>query len=912
MAPPTTANDNHKQADAFIAYAHELHNRLRDRKSENQIRQLRAELESQIRAAKSYSLRKSRRYEPLDAAGTDLWNLCTRLNREQDGDSTTSLRQTLTLGRVFAFSLVSLAHGSNNASVPELIRLTRISLKAGRSCIGKLPTSGDGELECALLTLQKAADYNGLLQGQRHGMPDDEVVACKRLEVEYFILRTALSWKEGRLDVAEHMYGKSETLRDDLDPTTAEKLTDTLFEIGRDFLGKNDSPMATKWLERAYEVIGSQELEKLSREATELRLAVCQALVQALLQLGTSESYHRAENIVSYIESELGDKVLVLLLRLEILLKVPGEVFESDAYAKVLRRLYRAASLSDSMFKLVVSHIRKLDDKSPTLACQVLDDFIASHVIPSQRDDWLGRTVLIRVHMSTNQRESIETTEGLQKLLDQVDLGTEQPLAADTSITILTLIWKKLDSNFRQGQLEVCEKLLLCALQRNDVDGAKNIFQTMSEDVQTQQMTLYLGYKLAIRSGDQDMASRCIDLVSSAASNDPKFLYACCVDAQESGNELCLLKALKELANKNEIIKPDVHFPALIRVTIRLQISILAKEDLPSIDSDIIINDLCETFEGVLGVLQRDPRAGDGSKLFSVTELNWFCKNAYNLGISHANDWGLQYVIRMFEVCLLIIEHYPKDLPGQEMGDITLRGLFCNFMVAVAYAALARAQDQIEVQLQNYVNMRKRIRGFDIKLEAHLAHLDNESKEDLQAKLGMLLVFDFEAAISLKAWDDLVVITRKAQTCKSLRSLQAMADYLLRAEKPPMQTLYSALRTIINEIWKLEGFDINKLAKYLRCLTQATLPDKDLSLGLIKETCDYVKRAENTEKPFPKLELEWFATTAFNQGVDYYEAQEDELSKKWISQAFTLAHYHRDGGFLEKALQEHHTRLKWD
>ncbi|KAI1873577.1 hypothetical protein JX265_005199 [Neoarthrinium moseri] len=866
MAPPTTANDNHKQADAFIAYAHELHNRLRDRKSENQIRQLRAELESQIRAAKSYSLRKSRRYEPLDAAGTDLWNLCTRLNREQDGDSTTSLRQTLTLGRVFAFSLVSLAHGSNNASVPELIRLTRISLKAGRSCIGKVPTSGDGELECALLTLQKAADYNGLLQGQRHGMPDDEVVACKRLEVEYFILRTALSWKEGRLDVAEHMYGKSETLRDDLDPTTAEKLTDTLFEIGRDFLGKNDSPMATKWLERAYEVISSQELEKLSREATELRLAVCQALVQALLQLGTSESYHRAENIVSYIESELGDKVLVLLLRLEILLKVPGEVFESDAYAKVLRRLYRAASLSDSMFKLVVSHIRKLDDRSPTLACQVLDDFIASHVIPSQRDDWLGRAVLIRVHMSTNQRDSIETTDGLQKLLDQVDLGTEQPLAADTSITILT----------------------------------------------TQQMTLYLGYKLAIRSGDQDMASRCIDLVSSAASNDPKFLYACCVDAQESGNELCLLKALKELANKYEIIKPDVHFPALLRVTIRLQISILAKEDLPSIDSDIIINDLCETFEGVLGVLQRDPRAGDGSKLFSVTELNWFCKNAYNLGISHANDWGLQYVIRMFDVCLLIIEHYPKDLPGQEMGDISLRGLFCNFMVAVAYAALARAQDKIEVQLQNYVKMRKHIRGFDIKLEAHLAHLDNESKEDLQAKLGTLLVFDFEAAISLKAWDDLVVIARKAQTCKSLRSLQAMADCILRAEKPPMQTLYSALRTIINEIWKLEGFDINKLAKYLRCLTQATLPDKDLSLGLIKETCDHVKRAENTEKPFPKLELEWFATTAFNQGVDYYEAHEDELSKKWISQAFTLAHYHRDGGVLEKALQEHHTRLKWD
>jgi hypothetical protein len=60
------------------------------------------------------------------------------------------------------------------------------------------------------------------------------------------------------------------------------------------------------------------------------------------------------------------------------------------------------------------------------------------------------------------------------------------------------------------------------------------------------------------------------------------------------------------------------------------------------------------------------------------------------------------------------------------------------------------------------------------------------------------------------------------------------------------------------------------------------------------------------------VELEWFTVTAFNHGVDLYGSHEEELSKAWILHALTLAHYLRDGGELERQLQDRYTKLKWD
>lgn len=247
------------------------------------------------------------------------------------------------------------------------------------------------------------------------------------------------SWKEDRLDVAEHMYSKFESIRKNLDPAVAEDLSDILFEVGRDLFRKKDFDMAVKWLTRADEIINSQELERLSREAIELRLSISQTLIQAHLGQKTAESLQQAENHVAAMESDMGDKLVVLLLRLEILQKTPSEVFDDNAYANILRRMVRTVNLSDSTFKLIVSHIRELDDKSPTLALQTLDLFLLDKVLSSEKNEWIESALILRVMCSTSRRDSTELVGGLRAIFDRAFEILQKPVTADVAIALLTV-----------------------------------------------------------------------------------------------------------------------------------------------------------------------------------------------------------------------------------------------------------------------------------------------------------------------------------------------------------------------------------------------------------------------------------------------------------------------------------------
>jgi hypothetical protein len=95
--------------------------------------------------------------------------------------------------------------------------------------------------------------------------------------------------------------------------------------------------------------------------------------------------------------------------------------------------------------------------------------------------------------------------------------------------------------------------------------------------------------------------------------------------------------------------------------------------------------------------------------------------------------------------------HYPDDIGHQASGDIALRRMFCHFMAAAALISEARAEANIEARLQNYLQMRKHVKGFGEDFEAQIGSLDTDSKRDIRSKLCTLLVFDFEGALSLQS-----------------------------------------------------------------------------------------------------------------------------------------------------------------
>lgn len=122
------------------AFCHELQKQL-PRKSDGRVLKNQIdELENQINAIKSYSLKSpgSRRHTQLDSVGTNLWNLCVQIKRQDDNDASPARSKLLTLARLFSFIILALAQWGDHNTPGDLLRLEKLAIKTGRSCIGIL------------------------------------------------------------------------------------------------------------------------------------------------------------------------------------------------------------------------------------------------------------------------------------------------------------------------------------------------------------------------------------------------------------------------------------------------------------------------------------------------------------------------------------------------------------------------------------------------------------------------------------------------------------------------------------------------------------------------------------------------------------------------------------------------------
>lgn len=396
-------------------------------------------------------------------------------------------------------------------------------------------------------------------------------------------------------------------------PISASNIIDTYFQIGQAMLKKGDFPMAEKWLQRAWDAINGQRLQELPRDAVELRMAILQSLVTVLLSLQTTESKDKAQDLVRYVESEVGDQPIVLLLNLEILNRSPAEVFDAEAYGSILRRMIRSFQPSEPRFKVLAYHIRRVYGKSPGLGCVIIDEFLSA-LIKAGQSVWIDRTVVTRIFMTTSQRDFAGSIDEAEKSLSRLD-----PISPDASFSAQTLIWKKVEANYNQGQYGMAErwcrlalnpvfsnsgplnsmkiqrKLLLCALAQNDFDAARSTFRTMSRDAQKDPMTQYLMYKASVRSGDRESAAEYLEAVAKASPTHMHLLYACVAESRQGDDRLIAIDALKKVANTCDFRHPGpVHLPALLRTTIMLLYGLLEAKDEAQRQSTI--HDICNAF----------------------------------------------------------------------------------------------------------------------------------------------------------------------------------------------------------------------------------------------------------------------------------------------------------------------------
>ncbi|TGO23157.1 hypothetical protein BPAE_0142g00190 [Botrytis paeoniae] len=901
--------------------------------------------------------------QELDEKATGIWNVATRLKRslpaendeDEDGglktwDKRHELRAVLIMVRIFAFLVLDCANecGSSVAHMQagtgrdkkketgeksrgNLLRMMRVGIKTGKDCL-------DGQkIDYAVKVLEKLAGYTGyseeLLRTYESSGTSEEREVCARFTAEYFVLRTLLAWRQDDMQLAEHMFNKSMSSKELFDHTTTESLSDTLYEMGKALLENEQHALSVKWLERAYEVLSDDELDKLSADATELRISILQSLIKALLETKTPESIQRAKDLTDLLECELGDKLIVLLLKLELLTEIPSETFDGLTYSAILNKMIRTLVFNPTNLRLFMFHVRKLHEKAPSLACRVLDEMIRLRVKELvTMTEWLEKALLTRIWMGVSGRETEELFAAIAGFLTTIAENIEKSIGVEATMAAHTLIWKKIEANYGLKQYEATEKwchlaihilfkipgeanmakisrkLLLCSLNRGDINSARDIFTSMSDCAKEEPLTRFLMYKIAIRSEEVELAAECLERVASC-TEDPSLLFACVLDAQQVGNKKHVLDALWLVLDKCGYgAQENVRLPSIIRMIIVLLVGMIDAENTPTNYARENIEKLCTMFEKTLNAIQKSLNR----ETWTILELEWFSRNAYNLSLKHLSVWEPQQSLRLLACCIGFIDRYPRDIGEDAHEDVTLRKMFCNFCAATIFVSVARAEQTVESQLQFYLNLRKHVASFDNILQEKLEKLEVEITEDLLKKLSVLLAFDFEAACRLKDWDGLGEIILKSGVCKSMRVYELMADCILSCEAPT-QVLILTLKKITNKTWEMEEFDTIKLSKYMRCLFQAAMGSDDkIAEELIDQVCMLAADAAETQIPYPTQELDWLATKSFNHAIDLFSADQDEACKRWADKSILIAGYCDDAGSLKRLLVQRFGGLKFD
>ncbi|KAK4953265.1 sporulation-specific protein 22 [Elasticomyces elasticus] len=298
----------------------------------------------------------------LDVLGSQLWNAATNLLRDEE-DGSDNVRdhkarmRLLVLLRVFGFHLIDAGHHTSSRrskDQDQRIQIFKIALKACRFSLDH------GEVEMAMKVLERCSEYASAAEEDfpivriANTTDGDETyhhTTLKHLVAEYYLLRLTYAWKTDRYDLADHFFTKLNLDEMASSPALAEKAADVFHEAAKILAGKKLWEAANRWCERAVSALDSCELEDLSHDAPELRLAITGIVVERCLANSNAGLRQRAMNLIEQLESaySMSNRMAVTLMRFQILMAVqPLQLADVDA---VMAKMIRQGVLTDKSFK---------------------------------------------------------------------------------------------------------------------------------------------------------------------------------------------------------------------------------------------------------------------------------------------------------------------------------------------------------------------------------------------------------------------------------------------------------------------------------------------------------------------------------------------------------------------------------
>lgn len=211
-----------------------------------------------------------------------------------------------------------------------------------------------------------------------------------------------------------------------LDPVSAECLADVLFEIGKDQHVKKQYLEAVRWLEKADDVLVGQSLENVSSEASDLKTSIMHALVKVLMNLPEQDNNERAWNIVNKLDNEAGDKLLVLLLKLDLL--AADENSPTINYSEALERVIRTVHLTESNFRTVMHHVHKMKSRNADMAFHILETLLLERLAVADSSEWVERALVTAIWVATTSAGVTGGLESLERLFESLHVKLDRSL----------------------------------------------------------------------------------------------------------------------------------------------------------------------------------------------------------------------------------------------------------------------------------------------------------------------------------------------------------------------------------------------------------------------------------------------------------------------------------------------------
>ena len=288
-----------------------------------------------------------------------MWNAATKILRDQDDGGYSGpkvdFRRLVMLLRAFAYLLLDAAHNTSSRRTKDsdqTVRIFKVALKASRCSLD------NNDLDLAFKLLESCSKY---VSAWDEATPvirmadseyDDEGLLVSQLTSEFYLYRMVHASKTGRNDLAEHFFTKASITGDGKHPELLETAADLCYEIGRSQQHQKLSESALSWLERAYQLINGADMDSLSMENEDLRLAIAASFVDSLTGTPDSANISRAWNLLTSLEQDhgLGNRMAVLAMQLNLLMKVDD--VDITAVSSAVSRMIRSSVLTDQTYRM--------------------------------------------------------------------------------------------------------------------------------------------------------------------------------------------------------------------------------------------------------------------------------------------------------------------------------------------------------------------------------------------------------------------------------------------------------------------------------------------------------------------------------------------------------------------------------